>query len=33
MKYFSEDHKIAVFNQKELKKLSKEGIIKLVYRI
>ena len=31
MKYFSEDHKIAT--KKELKKLSKEGIIKLVYRI
>lgn len=33
MKYFSEDHKIAVFQPKRVEKLSKEGIIKLVYRI
>lgn len=33
MKYFSEDRKIAVFQPKRVEKLSKEGIIKLVYRI
>lgn len=33
MKYFSEDYKLLFFNQKRVEKLSKEGIIKLVYRI